>query len=182
MYAERSLYNMKQSVRNWFRELLETLFQAAALVIDTIRTFFLIVLAILGPISFALSVYDGFHNTLSGWIARYIGIYLWLPVSDLFSSIISRIQVLMLQQDIAKLRDPDFIPDGSNTVYIIFMLIGIVGYFTVPTVASWIIQSGGAGAYGQKINSATNTVGAGTASVAGAVGGNIAGRLMGKGK
>lgn len=65
MYAERMAYNVKQSVRNWFRELLEMMFQAAALVIDTIRTFFLVVLSILGPISFALAVYDGFHNTLT---------------------------------------------------------------------------------------------------------------------
>lgn len=44
---------------------MEIIFQAASLVIDTLRTFFLIVLAILGPIAFALAVYDGFHNTLT---------------------------------------------------------------------------------------------------------------------
>lgn len=48
MYIERTMYNMEKSVRDSFRELLEVLFQAAALVIDTIRTFFLIVLSILG--------------------------------------------------------------------------------------------------------------------------------------
>ena len=67
---------------------------------------------------------------------------------DLFGAILSRIQILMLQQDIERLQDPTFIPDGSNTVYCIFMIIGIVGYFCVPTVASWIIQAGGAGSYG----------------------------------
>jgi len=40
MYMDRAAYNIKQSVRDWFRELLELLFQSAALVIDTIRTFF----------------------------------------------------------------------------------------------------------------------------------------------
>ncbi len=48
MYLERGMYQLKQDIRNAFRELLEILFQAAALVIDTIRTFFLIVLSILG--------------------------------------------------------------------------------------------------------------------------------------
>ena len=52
MYMDRAAHNIKQSVRDWFRELLELLFQSAALVIDTIRTFFLIVLSILGPIAF----------------------------------------------------------------------------------------------------------------------------------
>lgn len=67
MYIDRGMYNMKKSIRDFFREILELLFQAAALVIDTVRTFFLVVLAILGPIAFALSVWDGFQNTLTQW-------------------------------------------------------------------------------------------------------------------
>ena len=43
MYIERGMYSMKKSIRDFFREVLELLFEAAALVIDTIRTFFLIV-------------------------------------------------------------------------------------------------------------------------------------------
>ena len=46
MYIERGMYNMKKGIRDFFREILELMFQAAALVIDTIRTFFLVVLAI----------------------------------------------------------------------------------------------------------------------------------------
>lgn len=61
MYIDRAEYRMKQNIRRWFQELLELLFQSAGLVIDTIRTFFLIVLSILGPIAFAISVYDGFQ-------------------------------------------------------------------------------------------------------------------------
>ena len=44
MYIERGMYNMKKGIRDFFREILELMFQAAALVIDTIRTFFLVVL------------------------------------------------------------------------------------------------------------------------------------------
>ncbi len=98
MYVDRAMYNMKRAVQNFFRELLELLFNAAALVIDTLRTFFLIVLSILGPVSFAISCWDGFQASLSQWFVRYISIYLWLPVSDLFSSVLARIQVLMLQR------------------------------------------------------------------------------------
>ena len=174
MYVERGMYDMKKSIRDFFRELLEILFQAAALVIDTLRTFFLIVLAILGPIAFAISVYDGFQSTLTQWISRYISIYLWLPVSDLFSSILARIQVLMLQNDISELQDnPNFSIDASNTVYVIFMIIGIVGYFTIQTVAGWIISAGGMGAYNRNISKA----GALAGWVAGAVAWNIAGNM-----
>ena len=150
MYIDRGMYNMKKSIRDFFREILELLFQAAALVIDTVRTFFLVVLAILGPIAFALSVWDGFQNTLTQWICRYIQVYLWLPVSDMFSTILAKIQVLMLQNDIERMQaDPNFSLDSSDGVYIVFLCIGIIGYFTIPTVAGWIIQAGGMGGYGR---------------------------------
>ena len=180
MYIERGFYNFKQTAQNWFRELLELLFQAAALIIDTLRTFFLVVLSILGPIAFAISVYDGFHATLTQWITRYISVYLWLPVSDLFSSILARIQVLMLQKDIEQLSDPNFIPDGSNSVYVVFMIIGIVGYFTIPTVANWIIQAGGMGSYNRNVNTVAGKGGSYAGGMAGAAVGNVSGRLLGK--
>ena len=174
MYMDRTAYNIKKSVRDWFRELLEMLFQAAGLIIDTLRTFFLIVLSILGPLAFAISVYDGFQNTLTRWISRYISIYLWLPVSDLFSSVLARIQTLMLQKDIQELSDPNFIPDGSSTVYVIFMIIGIVGYFTIPTVASWIVSAGGTSAYNRNVARAGSIAGA----AVGAASGKVTGKLL----
>ncbi len=181
MYVERGVYNLKKSIRDWFRELLEILFQAAALVIDTIRTFYLIVLAILGPISFAISVYDGFQSTMTQWISRYVSVYLWLPVSDMFSSILAKIQVLMLQNDITQLQsNPNYSVDASNTVYLIFMIIGIIGYFTVPSVSNWIIQAGGMGNLGRNVNSTVSKGGAIAGGVAGAAAGNIAGKLIGK--
>ena len=145
MYVDRAMYNMKKAVQNFFRELLELMFNAAALVIDTLRTFFLIVLSILG----------------------------------LFSSVLARIQVLMLRQDIEQLSDPNFIPDGSNGVYITFLIIGIIGYFTIPTVANWIIQAGGgAGNYGKNVTQTASKTGSVVAGAGGAAVGNIAGRLI----
>ena len=177
MYMEKEMYRIEQSVKNWFRELLEILFQAAALVIDTIRTFFLIVLSILGPIAFAISVWDGFQSTLTQWLTRYISVYLWLPVADLFSSMLAKIQSLIIERDIEMLADPTFIPDTSNTVYVIFMIIGIVGYFTIPTVTGWIIQAGGAGNFTRNVNQAAmkagNMAGAGAGSAAGNIGGQL---------
>ena len=178
MYIERSMYQMKKSVRDFFRELLELLFQAAALVIDTLRTFFLVVLSILGPIAFAISVWDGFQSTLTQWICRYVQVYLWLPVSDMFSTILAKIQVLMLQSDIERMQaDPNFSLDSSDGVYIVFMIIGIIGYFTIPTVSGWIIQAGGMGNYGRNVNQTAGKAGGFAGSVAGATAGNVAGRV-----
>ena len=177
MYIERGMYNMKKGIRDFFREILELMFQAAALVIDTIRTFFLVVLAILGPIAFAISVWDGFQSTLTQWICRYIQVYLWLPVADMFSTILAKIQVLMLQSDIERMQaDPNFSLDSSDGVYIVFMIIGIIGYFTIPTVAGWIIQAGGMGSYGRNVNQTAGRAGSMAGSVAGAAAGNMVGR------
>ena len=179
MYVEVGMYNLEKKIRDAFRSLLELIFAAASLLIDTVRTFFLVVLSILGPVAFAFSVWDGFQSTLGQWFTRYISVYLWLPVSDLFSSVLARIQVLMLQQDIERLANPDFIPDGSNGVYITFLIIGIIGYFTIPTVANWIIQAGGgAGNYGKNVSQAASKTGSVVAGTAGAAVGNIAGRLI----
>lgn len=181
MYMEVGIYNLEKNIRDAFRSLLELLFAAASLLIDTVRTFFLVVLSVLGPIAFAISVWDGFQSTLSQWFTRYISVYMWLPVSDLFSSLLAKLQVLMLQNDIAELQgDPNYSLDNSNSVYIIFMLIGIIGYFTVPTVAGWIVQAGGAGNYSRNLNQAATKTGGLAASGAGAALGNIGGRIRGK--
>ena len=178
MYIDRGMYNMKKNIRDFFREILELMFQAAALVIDTIRTFFLVVLAILGPIVFAISVWDGFQSTLMQWFCRYIQVYLWLPVSDIFSTILAKIQVLMLQSDIERMQaDPNFSLDSSDGVYIVFMIIGIIGYFTIPTVAGWIIQAGGMGSYGRGVTQLAGRGAALAGGVAGAAAGNAAGRV-----
>lgn len=178
MWWEHAMYKLK----SWWRELVtdffELLYNAAGLTIDTLRTFFLVVLAILGPLSFALSIYDGFQSTLTNWIARYISVYLWLPVADIFSAVLSKIRALMLESDIAMLQDPSFIPDGTNGVYIVFLIIGIIGYFSIPTVAEWIIQSGGGagGAMG-----GINRAGAFGMGVAGGMAGNAVGKVFRRG-
>jgi conjugative transposon TraJ protein len=179
MYVERAMYNMRKAIRNMFREILELIFHAVALLIDTLRTFFLIVLSILGPIAFAFSVWDGFQATMTQWFCRYISVYLWLPVADLFSAILAKIQVLILQNDIERLAtDPTFSIDASNGVYIVFTIIGIIGYFSVPTVANWVIQAGGMGNYGRNVNNAAIRSGSFVAGATGAAAGNITGRLI----
>ena len=98
-------------------------------------------------------------------------------MADLFSTILAKIQVLMLQNHISELtNNPNVDLDGSNTAYTIFMIIGIIGYFTIPTVAGWIIQAGGMGSYNRSINNTAMTGGSWAGSIAGGVAGNVAGR------
>lgn len=140
----KASYNFRNSIKEWMSQVLEILFQAAALCINTIRTFYMIVLAILGPLVFGLAVFDGFQHTLTVWIARYINIFLWLPIANIFGAIIGKIQELMLQLDISQINQTgDTFFSSTDVAYIIFMIIGIVGYFTVPSVANYIVHAGG---------------------------------------
>lgn len=154
----KASYNFRNSVKEWMSEVLRVLFEAAALCIDTLRTFQLIVLSILGPLVFGIAVFDGFQHTLTVWIARYINIFLWLPVANIFGSIIGKIQEEMLKLDISQVQEyGDTFFSRTDVAYLVFMIIGIIGYFTVPSVANYIVHAGGGGALGQKVTSLFNS-------------------------
>lgn len=153
----KASYNFRNSIKQWMSEVLRVLFEAASLCINTIRTFYLIVLAILGPLVFGIAVFDGFQHTLTVWLARYINIFLWLPVANIFGSIIGKIQENMLKIDISQVQDyGDTFFSPTDTAYLIFMIIGIVGYFTVPSVANYIVHAGGGNTLLYKVTSLTS--------------------------
>ncbi len=141
---EKLAYNIKNSIKVWMSEILEVFYEAAALCINTVRVFYLIILAILGPIVFGLSVFDGMGHLLRAWLARYINVFLWLAVANIFGSLIGQIQEEMIKIDIAQLKATGQTSFGSTDLaYLIFLVMGIVGYFTVPSVTNHIIHAGG---------------------------------------
>ena len=163
-------YSFRNSIKQWMSEVLKVIFQAAALCINTLRTFNLVVLSILGPFVFGIAVFDGFQHTLTSWIARYINTFLWLPVANIFGSIIGRIQEKMLAMDIGQIsQNSDTFFSSTDTAYLVFMIIAIVGYFTVPTVAGYIVNAGGGGAMVQKVTQLLSTSTTGVASSAGSM-------------
>lgn len=171
----KASYNFRNSIKQWMSEILHILYEAAALCINTIRTFYLIVLAILGPLVFGFAVFDGLQHTLTVWIARYINIFLWLPVANIFGSIIAKIQENMLKIDIGQIEKyGDTFFSSNDTAYLIFLVIGIVGYFTIPSVANYIVHAGGVNTLLYKTSNLFT--GAGTTAMV-AVGGAAAGMV-----
>lgn len=176
-----------------FATLLEILYYAASLCIDCMRTFHLIILAILGPLVFALAVYDGFQHTLAIWFARYINIYLWLPIANLFGAMIGKVQEGMLRADIADMQNggvPTFSP--TDLSYLVFMVVGIVGYVSIPSIANYVVHASGGSAIMSKTNSLLSsqfsssslirsavTGGAGGGSSGGLGGGTMASNIPG---
>jgi len=170
-WMDKQAYNFKNDIKEWMSEILEVIYAAAILCINTIRTFYLIVLAILGPLVFGFAVFDGLQHTLTQWIARYINIFLWLPIANIFGAIIGQVQQQMLQLDINQIQssgDTFFSP--TDTCYLIFLCIGIVGYFCVPSVANYVIHAHGGNGLLNKVTNVAATTASTTVSVASAAG------------
>lgn len=155
-WADRTDYKVRHSFKQFMSELLELVYQAAALCINTLRTFFLIVMAILGPLVLGFAVFDGLQHTLSVWIARYINIFLWLPIANIFGAILGKIQQNMIRLDISEVAaGGDTFFSATDMAYMIFLVIGIVGYFCVPTVANYVVHAGGGNSILAKTNAMT---------------------------
>src|SRR5690606_37530241 len=103
---------------------------------------------------FGIAVFDGFQHTLTVRLARYINVFLWLPVANIFGSIIGKIQEQMVKLDVSQIEEASNTFFSSTDIgYLIFLIIGIVGYFTVPSVANYIVHAAGGGALPQKTTS-----------------------------
>ncbi|GGH59761.1 conjugative transposon TraJ protein [Filimonas zeae] len=152
--------SMSFLIKLFLSTILQMLYYAAAICIDVIRTFQLLILGILGPLVFALSIYDGFQHTLSVWIGRYINVSLWLPIANIFGSLINKIQQNMLKLDLSQIQSGQGMAfSQTDAAYIIFLIISIVGYFSIPGVANYVIHaSGGNAVMGRANQLASNAI------------------------
>jgi hypothetical protein len=88
----------------------------------------------------------------------------------------------ILQEEMNLMADPMSIidVDGSSAIYLIFMVIGIIGYFCVPTVSNWIVQAGGMSSYNRNVNNTASKVTNVAGAAAGASTGNVGAVLLKK--
>jgi conjugative transposon TraJ protein len=172
----KAAYNLRNIIKEWLSQILQLLFAAASLCINTVRTFQLIVLAILGPIAFGIAVFDSFRNTLFNWLARYMNVFMWLPVANIFGAILGKIQENMLKIDLDQLSNSgDTFFSAKDMAYMVFMIIGIIGYMSVPSVAGSIVQVSGLSALTTRITMLASSVASSTVSRAGEGAQNIMG-------
>jgi len=116
----------------------------------------LTILAVFGPIVFAVSIYPSFEKTMSTWIARYIQISLWGPVCSVIASCANSLG-----------NSPtNFALGMDGVVYIAAIFL----YFSVPSMAAWVIESSGAGG-------TIGSVGGAASHAASAAGGAIGGAI-----
>ncbi len=134
---------LKQGFMDMLRDFLQWLMEVAKLILYTVASFMLLIMTILGPVVFAFAIFDGFQQGLVSWIARYIHLSLWLPVANILQVMVNSIEIHMSNLQIASLNKGG--EDASMWFMIMFYIIGLVAFTTVPTVSGWIVEAGGGG-------------------------------------
>ena len=98
-------FSLQSIVQTIMRKVMEFLFRAASLVVDTIRTFFLIVLSVLGPIASLSrsSTVSRARSSSAGTVYQRISLAAHLRPAG---GDARRIQTLVLQSEMEMIRDP----------------------------------------------------------------------------
>ena len=120
-------------------------------VLTAVSAIYLIILGLVGPIVFALSLLPGFRKGVHNWIARYIQISFWVPMASLVDYVNYKITGALV---VAMFNNPSL----SSGVYIIHLivleLITLVCLLGVPSLSAWVISSAGASDLNSKVISA----------------------------
>lgn len=146
--------------------LLQWLVEAVSMGLSIISTFYLIILAVFGPLAFAAGCFPAFENSISAWLARYLSISLWVPITDLFSAMMSRVQLISLQGQMASLEEGIGL---EGVIHILITIVALYGLLSIPTLAGWIIQSGGTGSYSRNMSNHGGRLGGAAASAGSAI-------------
>lgn len=155
-----------QSVFHW---LVEAIYFCAEIILKSLRIFFLLMLAIIGPLVFGFALFDGISGGIPAWFSRYISISLWSSVISILKALLNTIHIHLMKLEIVDLQAElsGGIEGGTDYYSLAFYVVGILGFFAVPTIAGWIVEAGGGvGHYG----AAVNNVGRGTAGGVGRFG------------
>jgi len=170
--ADKSVYVLKSKIRFFFAEMLRLIYQAVIMGLNTIRTFYLLVLVIIGPLIFALSIFPGFDGLISSWAFKYLAVWFWLPLIHIFSYINLKIYEITLNGEFDSVGST--FTDPTNMVHSIFLIVGIVGYMSIPILSGYIFSSGNGGFGLGKAVAALGLFGAAKSASAAAAGGGAA--------
>lgn len=134
------------------RQALESLFEAIVYLIAFLRTVFCVLLVIFGPLVFALSIFDGFQDNYLQWIARFINVNLYLPISLLVLSLVQEVLIYVLELEIVQINSMIiYQPQMFFVSNLIVPVCGIAGLVLVPKIASWIVQASGTNSGGGRM-------------------------------
>lgn len=115
--------------------MLITISELALIILNVIRGFYLIVLSIFGIFVITLSTFPTLEGSFSQWLMKYINVYMWLPIGFILQGILGKIE---LMNQLQPLKEYDA---GSNTFSILISLCTIIGFLTIPSISSWMVNA-----------------------------------------
>mgnify|MGYP000692488013 CR=1 FL=1 len=140
--------NAMDNVRLWlleaFYDIVHFLGVIAIIILNVVRTFFLIVLSIFGIFVIALCMYPGLESSFYQWLQKYINVYLWLPISYILQGLISKIFMKINPDQATNIffaSEQELNNAGSNVTLGLVGICSIVSFVTVPTLSSWLINA-----------------------------------------
>lgn len=133
-------------------------FQAMMYLIFFLKAIMAALLSALGPFAFAISIIPAFKKAYVKWLSRYIGVLLYgvmgyivlIASLTLVQNALTReIESLVVTLGSGPNSDVFFDAyvlgtNGSETSFIIAMIIGSIGMFSVPIISNWIISGASA--------------------------------------
>lgn len=147
-------YYATETVMSALEIILSIIYSALKISIRAFNISFRIILIVLGPISFALSVIPYFKDNWKSWIAKYINVCLYLVVAAALDVIILKFREIMLDMEIGKYTEAikqmnstgDFFgldaPFEASVITCVFMLIFISMYLIIPSIVNMIVEKG----------------------------------------
>lgn len=137
-------YTVGQNFREWIKDILELAAMAAKLAISLISTFLLIILSVAGPLAFGIAIIPGFGGGIMKWLGYFITISFWVPVANIYATMLSHVQIMLLKRNIEYLQTNNS-PDVADMGYLLLLVLAIVGYIMVPKAADMLVDGSGVG-------------------------------------
>lgn len=141
--------DIANSVAGMLEEIIATALKMVAdlalIILNVLRSFFLIVLSIFGIFVIALSSFPTLEGSFSQWLTKYINVYLWLAIGYILKSVLTRVELLANVKGLNQQYEIE--TAGSSLISLLINLCTIIGFLAIPTLSSWLV------------NAATNSVG-----------------------
>lgn len=150
-FAERVSYGVKQAAgsavqgRNYFLSkflawIASVLSNLVLLAFQIFAAVFICVLSILGPLTFAISIFSPFSGGIKLWIERFAEFSLWCPIANLLVAINYRLSNIILQVISDSTAGCSVLASDTATI---MQLLTIILIFMTPKIASWVIETAG---------------------------------------
>lgn len=147
-------YYATETLMDGVEIILSIIYSALKISIRVFNISFRVILIVLGPIAFALSLIPYFKDNWKNWIAKYINVCLYLVVAATIDVIIYKFRDIMLDIQISKYDEAlkqisasgDFFgldaPFEASVITSVFMLIFVAMYLIIPSIVNMIVEKG----------------------------------------